>query len=433
MKQVLIFLLLLWTGSTAAQHVPRFTLVQCYGLARAHYPLAKRYGLIEQTMANSVSGAGKALLPQLSAGAGATYQSDVTALPFDAAKIGALIPGFSIPTVSKDQYQVTAELTQPLWDGGNTRAAQSLFRAQAEAERKQTDSELYALNERVNRAYFGCLLQDALLQQNHLLRKELGVNIERVEAMIRNGTAGETDRETLEVELLNARQREAELQAGSKAWLAILSALTGQAIDQAAQLAIPPMPGDPLLFMEIRRPELDALQAQEQLIEAGRKQTDAALRPRIGLFVQGGYGRPGLNMLDNGFEPFYVAGLRLTWNIGRYYTLGNDRRKTEISLRSVNMQREIFLFNTSLQLVRQHAEIEKMDKLLDSDREIIRLRTNIRKAAEAKYAGGTIAAADLIREINAEDLARQNEHTHRIMRLMEVYALLFATNHAAGE
>ena len=40
------------------------------------------------------------------------------------------------------------------------------------------ESELYALNDRVNQIYFGCLLQDELIRQNALLQKELQVNIE---------------------------------------------------------------------------------------------------------------------------------------------------------------------------------------------------------------------------------------------------------------
>jgi outer membrane protein TolC len=429
MKRVLLLGLgLLWTAVAAAQHRPRFTLIQCYELARAHYPLAERYGLIAQTEAYSVANAGKAWLPQLAVNARATHQSDVTKLPFDAGRISTVIPGFAVPEVSKDQYQLTAELTQTLWDGGLIRSAQSLLRAQAEVERKQLDSDLYALNERVNQVYFGCLLQDRLIRQNLLLQKELEVNIDRLTAMMRNGVANEADRDRLEVELLNARQRAAELEAGQKAYLGVLSALIGQKVEQTADLALPPMPGEPLP-VEINRPELAALDAQEQTLEAGHRQITAGLTPRIGLFLQGGYGRPGLNMLANSFKPFYVAGLRFTWNIGKFYTLGNDRKKLETSRRTLRMQREIFLFNTSLQLIRHHAGIEKADRLLASDREIIRLRTRIREAAEAKLANGAVAAADLIREINAEDLARQNEHIHRIQLLMEVYGLLFATRH----
>lgn len=81
------------------------------------------------------------------------------------------------------------------------------------------------------------------------------------------------------------------------------------------------------LFTQINRPELRALDAKSEWIETQNKQVTAGLMPRIGAFVQGGYGRPGLNMLEDSFEPYYVAGVRLSWNLGKLYTLKNDREE----------------------------------------------------------------------------------------------------------
>lgn len=427
MMRFLTCFLTLWAGSAASQNLQRLSLLQCYELARANYPLVERYGLIAQTEAYNVANAGKSRLPQLAVNARATYQSDVTTLPFDAERISAVVPGFSIPALSKDQYQLTAELTQTLWDGGSVRSAKELAKAQAEAERKQTDSDLYALRERVNQVYFGCLLQDELLRQNSLLQKELKVNIDRVEAMIRNGVANASDRETLEVELLNVGQRRIELEAAREAYLAILGALVGQKVNDTAALLVPAMPGEPLPA-EIRRPELAAFAAQDRLTQVQHNLVAAGLRPRIGLFVQGGYGRPGLDMLNDGFDFFYVAGVRFSWNFGKFYTLGNDRRKIETGRRMVDIQRETFLFNTSLQLIRQHSDIEKIRRLLDTDQEVVRLRTSIREAAGAKLENGVISVADLIREINAEDMAKQTSATRRIQLLAAIYNRIYTTN-----
>jgi hypothetical protein len=150
--------------------------------------------------------------------------------------------------------------------------------------------------------------------------------------------------------------------------------------------------------------------------------------PRLGLFVQGGYGRPGLNMLEDRFEPFVIAGVRLTWNIGRFYTLKNDRRRIETGKQAIHVQRDLFLFNTSLQMTQQQAEINKMNELLKTDLEIVQLRANIKKAAEVKLENGVIAVPDLIREIHAEDLARQHVGTHRIQQLMAWYNYIYTTN-----
>lgn len=398
----------------------RITLGECYEWAHANYPQIHRYGLIEQTEQYNLSAA-KGWLPQLSVNAKATYQSDVTKLPFDADKLSAIIPGIEIPTLSKDQYQVVAEVNQTIWDGGVIRSARRLTEAQATADREQLNSNLYALNDRVNQLYFGCLLQDELIRQNGLLQKELQLNIDRISAMMENGVANLSDRESMEVELLNARQKAIELKAARSAYGKMLAALIGRPDGGAFVLEVPLLPEAPSLSPVISRPELRALDAQSELLELQNKQLTAGLMPRIGAFFQGGYGRPGLNMLEDSFNPFYIAGVRLSWNMGKLYTLKNDRRKIATDRRAVEVERETFLFNTRLQLTQQNTEIRKMTELMKADDEIIRLRSSIKKAAEAKLANGVISVTDLIHEINSEDLARQAAATHRIQQLQSIY------------
>lgn len=411
-------------GGAKAQE--RVTLSQCHEWAQANYPLIRRYDLIGQTERYNVSNAAKGWLPQLAVNAKATYQNEVTKLPFDADMLSALIPGIQIPTVSKDQYQVVAEVNQTIWDGGAIRSTRRLAEAQAAADRKQLESDLYELNDRVNQLYFGCLLQDELIRQNGLLQKELQINIDRLTAMMANGVANMSDRESMEVELLNARQKEIELRASRSAYGKMLAAFVGK--PEGLVLEIPSLPGTAPLSASIDRPELRALDAQGDLLDRQNGALTAGLMPRVGAFLQGGYGRPGLNMLKDGFDPFYMVGVRLSWNVGKFYTLKNDRRKIAASRQNVEVQRETFLFNTRLQMAQQNTEIRKIADLMKADDEIIRLRTSIKEAAEAKLANGVISVTDLIREINAEDQARQSAATHRIQQLQSLYNYMYTTN-----
>jgi outer membrane protein TolC len=401
------------------------TITQCYELARNNYPLIKQHDLINKTEQYNLANAAKGWLPQLAVNAKATYQSDVTKLPFDDEKLSAIIPGFSVPTVSKDQYQVAAELSQTIWDGGAIQSARELTKAQATADRQQLESDLYTLNEKVNQLYFGCLLQDELISQNNLLQKELQVNIDRITAMMENGVANQSDKESLEVELLNAHQHEIELKAARKAYSRMLGILIG---GSEVELVLT-TPSLGFTTPSLRSGGvLKALDAKSQLIDTQNKQITASLMPRIGLFVQGGYGRPGLNMLEDGFEPFYIAGVRFSWNIGKLYTVKNDRRKIETGRLAIDVQRDVFLFNTSLQLMQQNTEIQKMTDLLKAGDEIVRLRTSIKKAAEVKLENGVISVTDLIREINAEDRAKQTVAANRIRQLMAIYNYMYTTN-----
>lgn len=428
MKRICVILFLclpLLSGIVQGQET--ITLAQCYEWAHANYPQIRQYGLIGQTEQYNLSNAAKGWLPQLTVNAKATYQSEVTKLPFDTEKLSAVLPGLEIPTLSKDQYQVVAEVNQNIWDGGTIHTTRQLTKAQAAADREQLESDLYALNDRVNQLYFGCLLQEELIRQNGLLQKELQINIDRITAMMENGVANQSDRESMEVELLNARQKEIELKASRVAFSRMLSTLIGKPYDKDRILEVPAVPGN-LLSAEINRPELKALDAKSHLLDIQNKQITSGLMPRIGAFVQGGYGRPGLNMLEDSFNPYYVAGVRLSWNMGKLYTLKNDRRKVSTNMQQIEVQRETFLFNTSLQLMQQNTEIQKIADLMKADDEIIRLRTSIKSAAEVKLANGVISVTDLIREINSEDLAKQAAAAHRIQHLNAVYNYMYTTN-----
>lgn len=431
MKRIyLLGFLCLWGLVSGVSGQETVTLAQCYAWARANYPLIRRAGLIAETEQYNLSNAAKGWLPQLAVNAKASYQSDVTRLPFDGGKIAALIPGFSIPTLGKDHYQVVGEVNQAIWDGGRIRASREQSRAEAEADRRQLESDLYTLRERVNQLYFGCLLQDALLSQNALLQKDWQVNLDRIDAMIANGVANESDRESLEVELLNTRQQEIELKAARSAYFTMLEALTGQTL-QEARLETPSWAGGSLPGA-ILRPELRVFDARDNLTAAHERLLTAGIRPRLDAFVQAGYGRPGLDMLDNSFRPFYIAGIRLSWNLGKLYTLKNDRRKISAQSRAVEVGRETFFFNTRLDLIRGQTEIRKYNELIRGDEAIARLRTRIRKAAEVKLENGIISVTDLIREIHAEDLAREAVATRRIRQLLAVYTYMYATNQSPG-
>lgn len=422
MKAYLFLLILFLPVVGGAQQ--RVTLAQCYQWAGDNYPQIRQYGLIDQAENYNLSNAGKSWLPQLSLTAKATYQSAVTKLPIDLSKLSA---DLSMPSLSKDQYQVAAELTQTIWDGGAISSGRLLTKAEAEANRKQLQSELYVLKERVNQLYFGALLNDDLLLQNRLLQKELQINLDRIQAMIANGVANESDKDLLQVELLNARQRETEIKTSRIAYMRMLSYFTGQNDLEQSELMKPELPIARLSGV-INRPELAAFQAQSSYVESQNKAITAGLMPRFGAFVQAGYGRPGLNMLEDEFNPFYIAGIRMNWNLGHLYTIKNDRRKVEVARRKIDVSRETFLFNTQMQLINQNEEIQKLARLSESDGEIIRLRTNVKQAAEVKLENGVIAVSDLIREINAEDMARQAAVIHQTQHLMAVYQLMYITN-----
>ena len=412
-KQFLVILLsIICQLSSMAQ----LTVEVCQEKAKANYPLVKQYGLIEQTAQYNISNANKGYLPQLTLSAKGTYQSQVTKLPIT-------IPNVTIPGLSKDQYQAVVEANQVIWDGGAISAQKKITNANTEVEKQKLEVDLYTLNERVNQLYFGILLINEQLRQNDILQNELQTNYNRIASYKQNGVANQSDLDALKVEQINTQQRETELKSTQKSYFIMLSALTGLTIDAKTELIKPEINLAILNATTNHRPEIGLFDAQNKLLESQKELLNAGNRPKIGAFVQGGYGKPGLNMLTNAFSDFYMGGIRLSWNLSGFYTQKNNLNKIEISKKVMDVQKETFLFNADLKTRQQQTEIEKLQSTLSNDDEIIRLRGNIKKSATAKVDNGTLSITDLIREINAEDQAKQLKSLHEIQLIMNVYQL----------
>jgi len=398
------------------------TIEQCLEKTTANYPLVKQFGLIDKTTGYNLSNLYTGYYPQVSLSAKATYQSEVTEIPASLGQALSKVTGQNIQfsSVSKDQYQAMVEVSQLVWDGGAIKAGAKAVKAGAEADRQKTDVDLYALKDRVNNIYFGILLLDEQLIQNGLLKTDLTTNYNRVGSYLRNGVANQTDLDAIKVELINADQKEIELKSARRSYLAMLSAFTGMKLDENTRLSKPEQ-ADMVLDTPSKRPELEMLNAQRNMYESQRDAIKASSMPRIGAFVQGGYGRPGLNMLNNEFSPFYIAGLNLKWNISSFYTKRNSLRKIDENQKMIEVQREAFLFNNNLSNIQQVNEYDRLKQVLKNDDEMIRLRNNIKKSSEAKVANGTLSVSDLIRDINAESNAKQTKAVHEIQLYSTVY------------
>jgi len=421
-KQILYcFLILMLPLNLKARSL---TIETCQDKAKTNYPLVKQYGLIEQTAQYTISNANKGYLPQLSLTARATYQSAVTSIP---AVLGQKL-GISLPSLAKDQYQAVLEASQVIWDGGVINSQKKMTNAGTEVEKQKLEVDLYALKDRVNQLFFGILLLNEQLRQNDILKNDLLTNYNRLDAYKQNGIANQSDLDAIHVEQLNAGQREIDLKNTRNTYCMMLSALTNSDITDTTELVKPVIELSILNDTVNHRPELSLFEAQNKYYESQKLLLTSGNLPKLGAFVQGGYGQPGLNMFTIGFSPFYIGGIRLSWNISGLYSQKNNINKLEINKKTVDIQKETFLFNNNLVTRQQQTEIEKLRTTLTNDDEIIRLRQNIKKSTSAKLENGTATTSDLIRDINAESQALQLKSLHDIQLLMTVYQLKNNTN-----
>ena len=404
----------LWGSGLAAQTL---SLDSCYALARRNYPLVQQFDLVEKSKELSLENASKGYLPQLAVNGQATYQSEVTSLPIS-------FPGLNVPELSKDQYRLFGEVNQPLTDLLFVKEQQDLIRANSAVESQKIEVELHKLRERVYQLYFGVLYMDARLAQAQLLIKDLEAGLAKVQAAIAGGVALKSQADQLRAELLKARQQITELKSGRRAFADALGLLIHQNIDEKMVLETPAVPNTSI---EIRRPELALFSSQQQSLTQQSRLLNNKTLPRLGAFFQGGYGRPALNVLSNDFEPYFITGLRLNWNISSFYTSGNERKLLSTQQSAIALQRETFLLNTRLAVQQQNAEIAKWQDLITSDQEIIQLRESIKNTAQQQLSNGTATATDYLNYVNAEDLARQQLILHRMQLLLAQYNQLLTT------
>ncbi|HNP06352.1 MAG TPA: TolC family protein [Cyclobacteriaceae bacterium] len=405
---------LFWIIPLFTQAQSPLTIEMCHELARNNYPLIQQKQLIEQSTAYSIANIGSGHLPQISINAQATYQSDVTQVPMAA-------PGFNIEPLSKDQYKIFGEVSQSLYDGGAIKGQKSLTETKGHVEDQQLEVELYKIKERINQLFFGILLVDEQTAQIELLQKDLERNIKRAEAAVKNGTAFKMSVELLQAENLKATQRMIETQSMREAYITMLGYFINQPLDETTVLTRPTV----LTFEDqpvLSRPELTLFNYQRELLGAQYELGKTKTLPRVGLFLQGGYGKPALNQLKNEFDTYYLGGIRLNWSLSGFYNSKRDKQLRDFNLQQVNAQKETFEFNTNLLTTQQKQELNKLNKLIEVDDQIIELRTSIKTTAEAQQENGVITTNDYLRELNAEDQAKQNRLLHEMQLLMALYA-----------
>ena len=405
------YIFLFFIGLINAQET--ITLEQCYQWSRENYPLIKKQELIKKAEQYTTENALKGWLPQVNITAQATYQNDVTQFPLK-------LPNVNVEPLSKDQYKVYADVSQTIYDGGNIRNQKNLAKIQSEVQNIQTEVELDKLKERINQLYFGILQTNKQWTQLQFTKLDIKEGIKKAEAQLKNGVIFRSNLDVLKAELVKIEQKEIELQAIKQNFVQMLSYFIKKNIDENTQLETPEKI---LLTKNNNRSELKLFDAQKQLLETQRKIINTKNTPKLGAFFQGGYGKPGFNMLKNEFDIFYIGGIRLNIPISGFYTQKNDLALLENQSQEIEIQRENFLFNQNFTEIQQKNDLDKIQNLIDKDDELITLRKSIKKASLAQLENGVITTNDYLREVTAEEQAILTKITHEIQYLLTQYNL----------
>lgn len=402
------------------------TLEECQRAAEQNYSLIRQYGLIEKTTGLNVANIQKGWLPQVSASAQATLQSDVPAFPDEFQKLYQQM-GITMEGLERDQYRVGIDVQQTVYDGGSIKSQKEIARRQGELQSRQNEVTMYNVRRRVNEMYFSLLLVDEQIRLNADLQTVLEGNEKKLAAMLKGGTASESDWQNVKAERLNVVQQMTGLKSQRTALVHMLSTFCAMEVNRLVKPEIPENTGSTVNL----RPELKTIDAQLRLADAKEKALDATLMPRLGVFAQGYYGYPGYNMFEDMMSRKFswngMLGARLTWNIGALYSRKNDKAKLQAERETAEANRERFLLDNKMEQIQLNENISRYRQLMIDDEEIISLRSSIRKAAESKLAHGIIDVNDLVREINSENKARVEQCIHEIEMLKEIYDLKITT------
>ena len=422
MKKIMISLaLIILSSSSWAQ-----TLEECQQAAEKNYPLIKQYGLIAKTTQLTVKNIQKGWLPQVTASAQATYQSAVTAWPESMQTMYQQM-GLNMKGLRKDQYKIGVDLQQTIYDGGAISSQRNIAQQEGKVQEAQTETNLYQVRRRVNEMYFSLLLLNEQIQLNEDVKALLQSSEKKLFAMVKGGTAATSDLDNVRAERLSVEQQNENLKQQKLMLQRMLSVFCGLEVNDTQKPA-------PIQIASSvnNRPEMRLYNSQLELTEAKEKALDTQLRPKLGLFAQGFYGYPGLNMFEDMMNRKWslngIVGVKLSWNVSAFYTHKNDKARLSAQREMIENAREVFLFNNKLEEIQQSENISRYQTMMKSNDEIIVLRTNVRKAAESKLTHGIIDVISLLREINNENAAKTQQSIHEIDMLKEMYNLKYTNN-----
>lgn len=404
------------------------TVEQCVSMATENYPLIQKYDILNKNLQTELSDINKSWLPQIGVYAQGTAQNVVPGFP-DALSQMLDQAGAEVSGLGKLQYRIGAELNQTIWDGGTSKAKRAIAESVDAQNAAAVDVELYAVREKAENLFFGILLLEEQIKQVEQTERLLAANLDRLRKMKSNGTAMQSDLDMVEAQMLSVRQQIILAQSQAQSYRRLLGLYIGK--DITTETLIKPSPSMPT-DMTPDRPEMALFNAGTNTNEARLGSIKSSVMPRIDFFAQAYYGYPGYDyfksMMERDLSFNAIAGIKITWNIGAFYSKKNSELKIRLKNNNIATDRNVFLFNTDLQTESQTAHIAELERIIKEDSRIVELRCKVRRAAESQLNNGVIDATDLLAKITDENQARIASSYHEIQLIQSIYKLKYILN-----
>jgi outer membrane protein TolC len=417
-KRLLPVIAILGLFASASGQSDTITLDFCLSKAEANHPLFQQYDLLASSSDLRLKNLGKTYLPEMNINGDAHYQSDVTEIP-------TVIPSFAPEPLDKDQYKISLDVSQMIYDGGIMQKNKNIEYIDDQINRKNVGITIYQLKERIVGTYFSIISLQESRKLLEVSRENLMARLKDVESGVRNGVVLASNAEIIKAELLKIDQKEIEIDAGVVLGYKVLSIFTGVEIPAGAPLQW----SGPLIESYVAghdRLEYSLFSLQQDKAESMKKLASSKLVPRLYAYGSAGYGKPGYNMLLNEFDDYYIIGAKLSWNFWNWNKTRNEKSILDLHKEIINSNRASFDQNLSTDLEKRLSEIVKYETLLPKDQEIVAIRGGIVETYASQLKNGVITATEYITELHAETEARLNLRIHEVQLVRAKYDYLAA-------
>lgn len=415
MKRLSILLLFFLIGLQLVAQSPRdsLSLEDCYEILYTENPVTDKIRASRQIADLNEQIAQSGWYPDVELNASASYQSEVVEFPFES-------PGFDVPTFSKDHYNLSLNVTQPIFDGGRTRASMQLEDDSGDVTEASLESDLLSLKKQVDRIYFGILILQKQRDIAGLAIADMNEQLEMVQSQVENGVLLPGNEATLRAEILNREQLQTKLNRDIAAGYEALREVLGGEIPLIPTLKLSEKENwrkpDPM----VTRPELDLLDAREDLFETQEEMANAGKLPQVSLFAQPAYGRPGFNLFEDDLQFNWIVGVQARWSLK---TARNASIKTDVlrlQKKNITEDRTLFVRQQNATLRRLNQEIMGLEEQIERDKEIVELRKQVAEEKKNLVEEGSATVTEYITELNEYIRAQRQLELRKIQRIQAI-------------
>ncbi|MEI7896595.1 MAG: TolC family protein [bacterium] len=414
-----IFLTMFGIQKLAAQD--SITLDYCYQQVQKSYPLTRQAGLLDKSSELRTSNLNKNYLPQFNVNGSASWQNEVTEVVIP---LPANLPQLTGPTIPRDQYKLTLDVSESIYDGNITSYQKKLEKFNVSVDKKNVDAGLYLLKEQVNQYFFSILLTQENIRLLQETKKQLESKLAEVGSAVRNGATLKMNADLIRAEIIKLEQNIFELSMDRLAAIRMLSELISMPLDENSSFKTPVITL-PNLNFENKRIEFEIYSIQRDRANLMKNMVTTKWNPKLWAFGQFGFGRPGYNFLSTDIAPMLMVGAKVTWNPWNWNANRNEKKIYDIQADIIKNQQESFDKNLRMTSQKNTTDIAKYTDLLDKDRELVALRAGITETASSQLSNGVITSSDYILRVNDETQARRGLEIHKIQLIKAKISYLY--------